>query len=194
VNAGAFVVGPEDAVSAALFPLAQQVGMAPVMRYSGLAKAEKQLSETPLVFFLCAAVSDIKTLKPMADAIRFSPSRRIRFSPLIYFAHSPSVEVIRACINMGFDDIVAALCRAGGPAGRAALHVLRDVQLFRPRPAWSDRGRPWRPATGRRRAVPAHRDHADLRDGHRRHQGRSAGRTLARMPRPPWVSRRRPML
>ena len=123
MNAGAFVVGPENPVSDALFPLAQQVGMAPVMRYSGLAKAERQLSETPLVFFLCAAVSDIRTLKPMADAIRFSPSRRIRFSPLIYFAHSPSREAIQACINMGFDDIIALPC----PPRLLAERIARQV-------------------------------------------------------------------
>ena len=123
MNAGAFVVGPEGPVSDALFPLAQQAGLAPVQRYSGLANAEKQLAETPLVFFLCAAVPDIKTLKPMADAIRFSPSRRIRFSPLVYLVNSPSVEVIRACINMGFDDIIALPC----PPRLVAERVARQI-------------------------------------------------------------------
>lgn len=123
MNAGAFVVGPEDPVTDALFPLAQQAGLAPVLRYSGLAKAEKQLDETPLVFFLCAAVPDIRTLKPMADAIRFSPSRRMRFSPLVYMANSPSVEMIQACINMGFDDIVALPC----PPRLLAERVARQI-------------------------------------------------------------------
>jgi PleD family two-component response regulator len=123
VNAGAFVVGSAGPVSDALFSLAQQAGMAPVLRYSGLAKAEKQLDETPLVFFLCAAVPDIKTLKPMADAIRFSPTRRIRFSPLVYFANSPSVEEIRSCINMGFDDIIALPC----PPRMLAERVARQI-------------------------------------------------------------------
>ena len=42
----------------------------------------------------------------MAEAIRFCPSRRVRFSPMIYFAGSPSAETIAACINLGFDDII----------------------------------------------------------------------------------------
>jgi hypothetical protein len=30
----------------------------------------------------------------------------MRFSPLIYFSESPSVETITRCINMGFDDVI----------------------------------------------------------------------------------------
>jgi PleD family two-component response regulator len=123
VNAGAFVVGSAGPVSDALFSLAQQAGMTPVLRYSGLANAEKQMDETPLVFFLCAAVPDVKTLKPMADAIRFSPTRGIRFSPLVYFAASPSVEAIRSCINMGFDDIIALPCPPRALAERVARQI-----------------------------------------------------------------------
>jgi hypothetical protein len=64
------------------------------------------MQSTPLCFFLFAATENIQSLRGIAEAVRFSAARRLRFSPLIYFAESPSVEVISACLNMGFDDII----------------------------------------------------------------------------------------
>jgi hypothetical protein len=49
----------------------------------------------------------------MADAIRFSPSLDLRFSPLIYFARSLSVEAIKQCVGMGFDDVISLPYRGG---------------------------------------------------------------------------------
>jgi hypothetical protein len=103
----AIVVGASTGTGAALRTLAHNVGFDPVLRYETLARAEAQLSETPLLFFLCAGVDDVRTLKPMAEAIRFSPARKLRFSPMIYFAHNPSHDTIKTCINMGFDDVIA---------------------------------------------------------------------------------------
>jgi hypothetical protein len=123
MNAAAFVVGPQDGAAASLVTLAQGAGLEPVLPYRSLVKAEAQLMQTPLVFFLCAAVNDIHSLKPMADAIRFSPSLKLRFSPLIYFARSPSATDIRACINMGFDDVIALPFGATQLAGRIARQV-----------------------------------------------------------------------
>lgn len=93
--------------------LAAKLGFSPVQSYAGLRRAEKQAETTPLQFFLCAEVPDVRTLKPMADAIRFSPSLNLRFSPLIYFARQLSIDAIRLCIGMGFDDVIA-LPYAGG--------------------------------------------------------------------------------
>src|SRR4051812_6093894 len=107
LSAAAFVVGSREGAGAALADLARGLGFSPVDRYAGLALAEKQAEITPLVFFLCAAVPDVRTLKPMADAVRFSPSLKLRFSPLIYFARDPSVKIIKLCIGMGFDDVIA---------------------------------------------------------------------------------------
>jgi hypothetical protein len=107
VKASAFVIGARDGAVAALIHLAREAGLDPVRPYDGLHKAEAQAAQTPLVFFLCAAVADVRSLKPLADAIRFSPSRHLRYLPLVYFAHSPSIEAIKACINMGFDDVIA---------------------------------------------------------------------------------------
>jgi hypothetical protein len=123
VNAAAFVVGPRDGAGAALSDLARSIGFAPVERYRGLAQAERQAETTPLVFFLCAGVTDVRTLKPMADAIRFSPSLKLRFSPLIYFARDLSLEGIKLCISMGFDDVIALPYASGDLRERVGRQV-----------------------------------------------------------------------
>ena len=107
MNAAAFVVGPRDGAGAALTDLAHALKFARVERYAGVGRAEKQAASTPLLFFFCAAVQDVLSLKPVANAIRFSTSRTLRFSPLIYFAREPSADTIKACISLGFDDVIA---------------------------------------------------------------------------------------
>lgn len=106
MKASAYVVGPLDGPGAALMDLARRLSFSSVMPYGGVVQAEQQSNRTPVCFFLFAAVDDVETLRGVAEAIRFCPSRRVRFSPLIYFSESPSVETISRCINMGFDDII----------------------------------------------------------------------------------------
>lgn len=105
-KATAYIVGPADGPGAALSDMAKRLGFAAVLPYSGVATAEQQTGRTPLLFFLFAAVETVATLKDTADAIRFSTSRKVRLSPLIYFSESPSPEAIRACAGMGFDDVL----------------------------------------------------------------------------------------
>ena len=59
MKASAFVVGPRDGAGSMLMDLAQAVGFDSVQRYQGLARADKQVSKTPLVFFLCAPAPGI---------------------------------------------------------------------------------------------------------------------------------------
>lgn len=106
MKAAAYIVGPLDGPGAGLLEMAQRLEFAAVLPYAGIAQAERQSHQTPVCFFLFAAVPDVATLRGAADAIRFCPSRRIRFSPLIYFSESPSIEAITRCINMGFDDVI----------------------------------------------------------------------------------------
>jgi DNA-binding response OmpR family regulator len=106
LHASAFIVGPDDGPGAALGDLARSIGFASTQAYASVMSAEAQAQHTPLIFFLFAAVEDVSPLKQVADAIRFSPSRRIRFSPLVYFAESPSLDAIRDCTAMGFDDVI----------------------------------------------------------------------------------------
>lgn len=106
MGAYAYVVGPQDGPGAALLDMARNLGFAGVSPYASIGQAESQTLQTPVCYFLFAAVQDPARLRSVAEAVRFSTSRRVRFSPLIYFAESPSIETITACINMGFDDII----------------------------------------------------------------------------------------
>jgi hypothetical protein len=130
LNAAALVVGARNGATAALQELAHAVGFMPVERYAGIASAERQARETPLVFFLCAEVPDVAALKPTVDAIRFSISAELRFSPLIYFSRSLSVEGIRACIKMGFDDVIALPYKAGDLSERIFRQVGRTQVYY----------------------------------------------------------------
>ena len=106
MKAAAYVVGPLDGPGAALMDLARRLNFSAVLPYAGVMQAEQQANRTPICYFLFAAVADVGTLRNVAEAIRFCPSRRVRFSPLIYFAESPSIDSISRCINMGFDDVI----------------------------------------------------------------------------------------
>jgi CheY-like chemotaxis protein len=106
MKAAAYVVGPLDGPGAAVMEMARRLEFSAVLPYAGIMQAEQQANATPICFFLFAAVPDVGTLRGVAEAIRFCPSRRIRFSPLIYFSESPSIDTITRCINMGFDDVI----------------------------------------------------------------------------------------
>ena len=106
MHACAYVVGAESGPGTALLDLARRLGFQIVLPYSGVAQAEQQAASTPICFFLFAEVLDVRSMGSVAQAIRFSSGRRIRFSPMIYFSNNPSMEAIKACINMGFDDII----------------------------------------------------------------------------------------
>lgn len=129
MRASAFIVGPREGAGAALVDLARAVGFETIQRYQGLVRAEQQVARTPLAFFLCAPVADVRTLKPMADAIRFSPSLKLRFLPLIYFARAPSLEAVQHCISMGFDDVVA-LPIAGDDASERIGRQIGRLQTY----------------------------------------------------------------
>lgn len=106
MKACAYVVGPGEGAGAALLDLARELGFQTVLPYQSIAAAEAQSQQTPLLLFLFAAVHDVRVLKGVADQIRFAPTRRIRFSPLLYFSESPSRGAISRCIEMGFDDVI----------------------------------------------------------------------------------------
>ncbi len=106
MKAAAFVVGATGVANAALMEIAHGVGFEAVMPFRSIGQAKQQMVGTPICFFLFAPVADVGTLRGVAEAIRFSTSHSVRFSPLIYFSESPLVQTISRCINMGFDDII----------------------------------------------------------------------------------------
>jgi len=59
MRAAAYVVGPPDGPGAALTDLARGLGFPVVLPYAGLAAAETQAQQTPLLFFLFAAAADV---------------------------------------------------------------------------------------------------------------------------------------
>ena len=105
-KATAYIVGPTDGPGAALTDMARNIGFETVLPFAGAAVAEQQSARTPLIYFLFAAVENVALLRSTAESIRHFPSRRLRMLPLIYFSESPSPEAIRACIGMGFDDVL----------------------------------------------------------------------------------------
>ncbi|WP_374627392.1 hypothetical protein [Devosia sp.] len=127
MKACAYVVGPSDGAGQALRDMARALGFAVVLPFAGLAAAETQAHQTPLLFFLFAAVDEVSALKPVADSIRFSPGRRIRLSPLVYFAESPSHDQIRLCIDMGFDDVITLPFTPQRITGRLKRMVERPI-------------------------------------------------------------------
>jgi hypothetical protein len=130
VKASAFVVGPRDGPGAAMRDMAARLGFETVLPFAGVAQAEQQSAQTPLMFFLFAAVEDPRTLKPAADAIRFCTSRRVRFSPLVYFSESPSMAAIRLCAAMGFDDVLTLPFTEALVAGRIGRQIDRTQVYF----------------------------------------------------------------
>ncbi len=126
-KATAYIVGPQDGPGAALTEMARHLGFETVLPYAGVQLAEQQLARTPLIYFLFAAVNDVASLKPHADALRFCPSRKLRLSPLIYFSESPSLEGIQACAAMGFDDVVTLPFSRERVTARLARQVNRSI-------------------------------------------------------------------
>lgn len=130
MRATAFVIGPQDGPGAALMDMARSIGFAAVLPYGGVVAAEHQAHQTPVCFFLFAAVPAVESLRPIAEAIRFCPSRRVRFSPMIYFSESPSAETIGACINLGFDDIITMPFTRARVLERIARQVGPNLTYF----------------------------------------------------------------
>jgi hypothetical protein len=130
MKATAYVVGPLDGPGAALMNLARQLDLAYVLPYVGVGHAEAQSVETPVCYFLFAATEAIGSLQAVSDAIRFCSNRRIRFSPLIYFSQSPSIEVITRCIAMGFDDVITMSFTAARVRERMDRQIGRNLVYY----------------------------------------------------------------
>lgn len=106
MQATAFVVGPDEAPAGALKELARQVGFLGVHSFRSVKDLEREVQATPSIFMLFSAVGRLRNLRTIVDAVRASTDPRVRFAPLIYFSETPSLEMIRTCIGMGFDDII----------------------------------------------------------------------------------------
>lgn len=107
MNSSAFVVGASDGPTRVLVESARKINFESVKPYSGLRAAEQELALVPTCFFLFAPVPDITSLADIIISLRACKRRNTRFSPLIYFCNTASREVVRGCVAMGFDDVIA---------------------------------------------------------------------------------------
>jgi CheY-like chemotaxis protein len=151
MKATAFIVGSMDGAGATLTRLARRLDFEAVLPFADLTQADEQVALTPVCFFLFAPVADVETLRRTAEAIRFAPSRRIRFSPLVYFSDSPSIETIGRCINLGFDDVISMPFKRATVAERIARQV-GQPQVYYETPGYFGPDRRDR-VTGPRRAA-----------------------------------------
>ena len=156
MRAAAYIVGPQDGAAAELWALARQLRFSSIFAFSGMTHAERQIGVTPTCFFLFAPVGDLGELRTVAEAVRFSPSSRLRFSPLIYFGENPSVDTLTRCIDMGFDDIIAL------PSSRERLRERLERQIGQPLTYYETSGYF---GPDRRRLVTAPRRPAESRIG-----------------------------
>ena len=152
MKACAYVVGPSDGPGAALLDMGRELGFPVVLPFQSVAAAEAQSQHTPLIFFLFAAVHDVRILKGVADQIRFAPARRIRFSPLLYFSESPSREAISRCIEMGFDDVITLPFTPQRITGRLKRMVERPI-VFHETSAYLGPERPAHRGSGKFRRL-----------------------------------------
>ncbi|HEV7277665.1 MAG TPA: hypothetical protein VGN80_15385 [Devosiaceae bacterium] len=109
MNASAFVVTPKGSPGT-LLDTAHALGFEAALPFRSVAAAERQAMRTPLVFFLFDAGADPRGHAAIASSIRASSHPAIRFAPLICFTREPSRELVHACINMGFDDVITLPC------------------------------------------------------------------------------------
>lgn len=105
MNFTTFLVGA-DGPTDALINNACQTGFDSVKPYPGLGAVERELASVPTVFFLFSPVIDIFALNEIIRPLRSCKRRDVRFSPMIYFCNHASPELIRDCIEVGFDDVV----------------------------------------------------------------------------------------
>ena len=130
MKAFAYIVGADSGAGAALKELARQIGFEAVHDFRSVPAAEGQSFTTPLVYFLFAAADTPNKYKSITTAIRASKSQRIRFAPMVYFAENPSLETIKSCIELGFDDVITLPFTLGRVEQRLDRQVSHTLVYF----------------------------------------------------------------
>jgi hypothetical protein len=115
-------IGPDRGVASAI----EGLGLLGIEPYRGTEAAERWLESVPLFFFLFLPDVPPAVLAGTASAIRFSASKAVRLSPMVLFACALSVEFLRHCIDLGFDDVIT------GPFSPGQVHARLSRQLNRP--------------------------------------------------------------
>ncbi|UJQ93444.1 hypothetical protein [Mariluticola halotolerans] len=129
----AFVVGASNGPAPALVDAANCAEFARIEPFTRLSAVETALKSVPSCFFLFAPVADISRMGKLVRQIRQSRHAGIRYAPLIYFCNTASREVIRACVTLGFDDVIAMPFSPPYFRKRLTTHMDRPVIYFETR-------------------------------------------------------------
>lgn len=106
INAGAIIVGDRHGTGAAIYDIAADLGFVFVKAYAPRPMLPLLVQGPPISFVLFGEVPDPAAHLPAIREVRRGSPRSLSFAPLIYFAESPSRDMVTACIGLGFDDIV----------------------------------------------------------------------------------------
>ncbi|MCF6343464.1 MAG: hypothetical protein L3J15_02140 [Devosiaceae bacterium] len=87
--------------------IAQQAKFLTINTHFSIEDIEQQTAHTPVCFILFEHTSDIMVYEELVKEIRSCKRHNIRFFPLIYLCEKPIPAVIRRCITIGFDDVIA---------------------------------------------------------------------------------------
>jgi hypothetical protein len=149
MQACAYVIGNGDRATR-LASLAHDLDFRVVLPFNAVADAETRWNDPPVAFFLFAEVPRLAAHAEIIAAIRRSPVATLKFSPLIYFCRSPSMDDINACLGMGFDDIITEPHSSERVAGRLQRQIGAELTYFdTPGYFGPDRRRHQRIETGR---------------------------------------------
>jgi hypothetical protein len=130
MRAFAYVAALQGGAGPALKELAHKIGFATVEDFKSVPVAEQQALSTPLIFFLFGAVARPLSLQAVARSIRTAASPRLHFAPMIYFSETPSLETIKTCINMGFDDVITLPYTLGRVEERLERQLERPLSYY----------------------------------------------------------------
>lgn len=121
--ASAYIVGGAGEPARMVIAHAQRAGFSAIRPFESMREVEDGLAERPLAFFLFPPIADLALLSDVIGRLRTCKRQDVRFMPLIHFCTTASREVIRGCMALGFDDVVAM------PMGTAALQdrLMRQI-------------------------------------------------------------------
>jgi len=108
MQATVFIIGSQKKCFEGLMDASLDIGFRTILNFTDIEIAEQQVKRTPLCFFLFSLDGNLSEIPKVAKAIRFNRKKSIRFAPMIGFTQKADQKTITACLQFGFDDIVAA--------------------------------------------------------------------------------------
>ncbi|MGV8830889.1 MAG: hypothetical protein ACOH2N_02855 [Devosia sp.] len=123
----AIVVAKNEKDGEALMRLAERLRFGKMIAYTPALKPD--VFSHRLVFFLVHFDFDDAARKQMLNSLRHSGSVSLCYAPVVIFLRDASVEQVRSCIEMGFDDVLNVPAEGPDIAMRLASQIGRE-QLY----------------------------------------------------------------